>query len=94
MEILWVAVGEVQLQFIRPTRADTRAARVLRDRGPGTHHIGLEVTDIVAVLNDLRGHNVPTADEVPRPGGRGARVAFIEPGAVGGTEIELVEPKA
>ena len=92
MEILWVTVGNVQLQFIHPTRGDTRAAEVLRDRGPGTHHIGLEVADIVAVLNDLRVHNVPTRDEVPRAGGRGARVAFIDSDAVAGTEIELVEP--
>jgi methylmalonyl-CoA/ethylmalonyl-CoA epimerase len=92
MEILWVTVGDVQLQFIRPTRGDTRAAAVLRDRGPGTHHIGLEVTDIVAVLDDLRARDIPTRDEVPRAGGRGARVAFIDPDAVAGTEIELVEP--
>jgi methylmalonyl-CoA/ethylmalonyl-CoA epimerase len=94
MEILWVAVGGVELQFIRPTRDDTRAARVLRERGPGVHHVGLEVADIVAVLHDLRARGVPTRDDVPRPGGRGARVAFIDPQAVAGTEIELVEPGA
>jgi hypothetical protein len=31
-------------------------------------------------------------DDVPRLGGRGARVAFVHPADLAGTLIELVEP--
>lgn len=92
MEVLWVdAGGGVQLQFIRPTRDDTPAARLLRERGPGIHHVGVEVSDIDGLLAGLRAAGIPTRDEVGRQGARGARVGFLDPSAVGGVEVELVE---
>jgi len=91
MEVMWVDVGGVWLQFIRPTRADTGAAAVLRDRGPGVHHVGLKVTEVTRSLAELRRQGVPTRDQVARPGARGARVGFLDPAAVAGVEVELVD---
>jgi methylmalonyl-CoA/ethylmalonyl-CoA epimerase len=91
MEVLWVEVGDVKLQFIRPTRDDTGAAQALREHGPGVHHVGLEVDDVTAVLGQLRAQGVETRDQVSRPGARGARVGFIDPRALAGVELELVE---
>jgi methylmalonyl-CoA/ethylmalonyl-CoA epimerase len=91
MEVMWVDVGGVWLQFIRPTRADTGAAAVLRDRGPGVHHVGLEVTEVTRTLAGLRRQGVPTRDRVARQGARGARVGFLDPSAVAGIEVELVD---
>jgi methylmalonyl-CoA/ethylmalonyl-CoA epimerase len=91
MEVLWVSTGAVQLQFIRPTRDDTAAAAVLRERGAGIHHLGLEVDDVAGALTRLRDAGIATRDAAPRPGARGARVGFVDPGAVAGAEIELVQ---
>jgi methylmalonyl-CoA epimerase len=91
MEVLWVQAGPVQLQFIRPTRDDTGAAAVLRERGPGVHHVGLEVDDVAAALAHVRDAGVATRDEVPRAGARGARVGFVDPAALAGVELELVQ---
>jgi methylmalonyl-CoA/ethylmalonyl-CoA epimerase len=91
MEVLWVRAGAVQLQFIRPTRDDTGAAAVLRRRGPGVHHVGLEVDDVASALTQLRRAGIDTRDAVPRPGARGALVGFVDPGELGGAEVELVQ---
>jgi methylmalonyl-CoA/ethylmalonyl-CoA epimerase len=91
MEVLWVQAGGVALQFIRPTRDDTGAADVLRRRGPGIHHVGIEVDDIAASLRGLRESGIPTRDHEPRPGARGAQVGFIDPAAVAGVEVEIVQ---
>jgi methylmalonyl-CoA/ethylmalonyl-CoA epimerase len=91
MEVMWVDAGGVWLQFIRPTRSDTGAAAVLRDRGPGVHHVGLTVTEVTRTLADLRRQGVPTRDRVARQGARGARVGFLDPAAVAGVELELVD---
>jgi methylmalonyl-CoA/ethylmalonyl-CoA epimerase len=91
MDILWVSLGETRLQFIRPARGDTRAAAVLRDRGPGIHHLGVEVADLEGALEQLRNHGVALLDPVPRAGARGSRVAFVDPAAVAGAAVELVQ---
>jgi methylmalonyl-CoA epimerase len=91
MEVLWVTIGDVQLQFIRPTADDTGAAAVLRERGAGVHHLGLRVADVSSALAGLRARGIPTRDRVSRPGARGARVGFVAPHAVAGAEIELVD---
>jgi methylmalonyl-CoA epimerase len=92
MEVLWVRAGDAQLQVIRPTRDDTGAAAVLRERGAGVHHVGLAVADLAGTLQRLRDSGVATRDQVPRPGARGAQVGFVAPAEVAGVELELVEP--
>jgi len=42
-------------------------------------------------LAHLSARGARLVDESPRIGGRGARIAFVHPGDLGGTLIELVE---
>jgi methylmalonyl-CoA/ethylmalonyl-CoA epimerase len=91
MDILWVRLGETRLQFIRPARPDTRAAGVLHARGPGIHHLGVEVGDLGGLLAALADRGVALQDAIPRAGAHGSKVAFIDPGAVAGAAVELVE---
>jgi methylmalonyl-CoA/ethylmalonyl-CoA epimerase len=66
--------------------------RFLDKRGPGLHHIAIEVEGIEQAILVLKGMGVPMIDEAPRPGARGHKVAFIHPKATGGVLVELVEP--
>ena len=63
--------------------------RFLDKRGPGLHHVCLEVEDLEEALASLKAAGVPLIDEVPRPGARGHRVAFLHPAATGGVLFEL-----
>ena len=65
--------------------------RFLDKRGPGLHHLALEVDVIDAALADLRERGVPLIDEEARAGGMGTRIAFLHPSAFGGVLVELVE---
>lgn len=65
--------------------------RFVDRRGAGLHHIALEVDDIEAVLASLRNRGVPLVDEEPRSGGMGTLIAFIQPSALGGLLLELVQ---
>jgi methylmalonyl-CoA/ethylmalonyl-CoA epimerase len=66
--------------------------RFLDKRGPGLHHICFEVDDLDGALASLKAAGVPLIDDVPRPGARGHRVAFLHPAATGGVLFELCSP--
>ena len=68
---------------------NTGLQRFLDKRGPGLHHICFEVDDLDEALASLKAAGVRLIDEVPRPGARGHRVAFLHPAATGGVLFEL-----
>jgi methylmalonyl-CoA/ethylmalonyl-CoA epimerase len=93
-DTLFFPVGESSIELIAP-RGNEGLARFLQKRGPGLHHVAIEVDGIDEALAFLKGLGVPLVDETPRPGARGHRVAFIHPKATGGVLLELVEaPRA
>lgn len=69
-----------------------RSTAITPQRGPGLHHIAIEVQGLDGALALLKALRVPLIDEIPRIGARGHRIAFIHPKATGGVLIELVEP--
>jgi len=79
------------LELISP-RGNEGLEKFLQKRGPGLHHVAIEVEGIEAALATLKALGVPLVDETPRAGARGHKVAFIHPKATGGVLVELVEP--
>lgn len=84
-------LGGSYVQLLQPLGPDTPVGRFLAKRGEGLHHVAYAVTDIEAALAHLEAEGAELVDHVPRPGGRGARIAFVHPRAFGGTLVELVE---
>ncbi|NNF69701.1 MAG: methylmalonyl-CoA epimerase [Acidimicrobiia bacterium] len=91
VEEVMIPVGGSHIQLIAPLGDDTAVGRFLAKRGEGLHHVALAVPDIEAALEDVRQAGGRLVDEEPRPGGRGARIAFVHPKSWGGTLVELVE---
>jgi methylmalonyl-CoA/ethylmalonyl-CoA epimerase len=90
-EATLLPLGESNLELIEP-KGNEGLAKFLDKRGPGLHHVALEVEGIEEALATLKALGVPLIDEAPRNGARGHKVAFIHPKATGGVLIELVEP--
>jgi methylmalonyl-CoA/ethylmalonyl-CoA epimerase len=89
-EVLF-AVGASFVQLLRPLAPETPVGRHLAARGPGVHHVAYRVNDVSTALERLRAEKVPLVDEVPRPGSRGTRIAFVHPRGLGGVLVELVQ---
>jgi methylmalonyl-CoA/ethylmalonyl-CoA epimerase len=53
--------------------------------------VAYRVDDLTAALAHLKAEGVPLIDELPRPGSRGAKVAFVHPKGMGGVLVELVQ---
>lgn len=89
-EVLF-AVGTSYVQLLGALGPETPVGRFLASRGPGVHHVAYRVEDVASALERLRAEGVPLVDEVPRPGSRGTRIAFVHPKGMGGVLVELVQ---
>jgi len=89
--IVSVRVGDVEIEFMRPTAHDGPVAKFLEKRGSGIHHISLQVPDLEHALSECQRYGYRLIDKKPRPGAGGRQVAFIHPKATGGVLVELTE---
>ena len=90
-EAVLLPIGDASIELISP-KGNEGLERFLEKRGPGLHHLALEVEGIEAALATLKALGVALLDETPRKGARGHKVAFLHPKATGGLLVELVEP--
>ena len=81
-----------RFELLEPTRESSPVARFIERRGPGLHHIAVEVADIRKALEDIRTRGFRLIDAEARPGANGSLVAFVHPEATGGVLLELVQP--
>jgi methylmalonyl-CoA/ethylmalonyl-CoA epimerase len=87
-------VGESSLELLEPTAPDSPIAKALEKRGPGIHHLCLEVGDVRATLATLKAAGVRLVNEEPFDGAHGCLVAFVHPASTGGILVELSEKVA
>ncbi len=87
-------LGDSHLELLEPTMDDSPVGKFLSRRGPGIHHIAVEVDDIEAALERLRLNGTHLINETPVIGAGGHRVAFVHPKSASGVLVELMELKA
>jgi methylmalonyl-CoA epimerase len=93
LRVLFVHLGPVTFELLQPLADTHTVARFLQDRGPGLHHVSLEVADIAAQLATAKAAGARLVDEKPRPGAHGTTVAFLHPKSFGGVLVELCQAK-
>ncbi len=84
-------IGEARIELLESTEADGPIARFIEKKGPGLHHICVEVPDLEAALSTLQGQGFQLIDKTPKIGAGGRKVAFVHPKSSGGVLIELTE---
>ncbi|HNZ13278.1 MAG TPA: methylmalonyl-CoA epimerase [Anaerolineaceae bacterium] len=88
--VVFIPVGESEVELVRPTSDDTGVAKFLAERGGGMHHLCFEVDDIDGMLTQLKEKGVRLINETPLdlPG---RRMAFVHPKSTGGVLVELYQ---
>lgn len=88
--VVFIPVGESEIELVKPTSGDTGVAKFIAEKGGGMHHLCFEVDDIDAMLADLKENGVrlinETALELP-----GRKMAFVHPKSTGGVLVELYQ---
>jgi methylmalonyl-CoA/ethylmalonyl-CoA epimerase len=90
-QVVFLPLGSSEIELVRPTTGDSGLARYLEKRGPGMHHICLEVDDIQAMIAKLKGKGVQLIQETASVGLGGRKYAFIHPKSSFGVLVELYE---
>src|SRR5258705_6175568 len=91
VRVAMLAIGETHIELLEALTPDSPVGRFLSKRGPGIHHIAVEVDDIVISLADLKSKGARLIDENPRVGAGGCLVAFVHPSSTDGVLLELVQ---
>jgi len=89
-EVVFIPVGDSEVELVRPTSADSGVAKFVEEKGGGMHHLCFEVDNIDEMLTQLKERGVrlinETALELP-----GRKMAFIHPKSTNGVLVELYE---
>ena len=92
LRVVFVHLGPVTIELLEPNSPAHTVSKFLDARGPGLHHVSLEVSDLEAALSKARDAGVRLIDEQPRAGSHGTSVAFLHPKSLGGVLVELCGP--
>jgi len=89
--VAFLPVGDSEIELVKPTGTATGVARFLKKRGPGFHHVCLEVDDIKDCIRQLSEKGIRLINPEPVLGTGGKRIAFIHPESAHGVLVELYE---
>jgi methylmalonyl-CoA/ethylmalonyl-CoA epimerase len=90
-QVAFLPTSGSEVELVLPTTEDSGIARYLAKRGPGMHHLCLEVDDIAAMLEQLKGRGIRLINDTPRTGTDGRKYAFVHPESTGGVLVELYQ---
>lgn len=91
VRVAMLPIGDTHVELLEPLSPESPVGKFLSKRGPGIHHLAVEVKDIHASLADLKKRGARLIDETPRVGARGCLVAFVHPATTNGILLELVQ---
>ena len=92
-QVAFLPLPGAEVELVKPTTDDSGIAKYLAKRGPGMHHICLEVDDIDGMMKQLRSRNIRLISEEPRTAADGKKYAFIHPESTAGVLVELYQVK-
>jgi len=91
VRVAMLPIGESRIELLEPTTDDSPISKFLAKRGPGIHHVAIQVENIRESLKKMKEKGARLIDEEPRTGAGGCLVAFVHPSSTGGVLVELVE---
>jgi methylmalonyl-CoA/ethylmalonyl-CoA epimerase len=92
VNIGFLAIGDSQIELLEPTVPESGIGKYLEKRGPGMHHICLEVADLEAAMQRLREHGIELINDTPKTRREdGIRYCFVHPKSAFGVMVELYE---
>lgn len=82
-------VGESRIELVAPLGGDSPIGKHLARRGPGIHHLCLEVDDLPSEVARLREAGMVFLTDEIQSGAHDAKIIFLHPRSTGGVLIEL-----
>ncbi|MBT9329429.1 methylmalonyl-CoA epimerase [Acidipila sp. 4G-K13] len=91
VRVAMISAGGSRLELLEPLVPESPVGRFLAHRGPGLHHIALQVHDIAAALSALKARGVRLISEEVQTGAGGHLYFFVHPSSAGGVLLEICQ---
>lgn len=86
-------VGDVKIELLEATRADSPIAKFIEKRGQGLHHIAFDVESVEDRLSEMQEQGILPIRDRPSDGADDKLIAFLHPKSAGGVLIEMCQDK-
>ena len=86
--------GKGKIELLDGLDKNSPIHKFLQKRGPGIHHICLEVDNINNAISELKNYKIDILNDSPSIGAEGYKIVFIHPRSTGGVLVELAEKPA
>ena len=83
--------GRGKIELLLSKYPDSPIGKFIQKRGPGIHHVCLQVENINDSMEVLKQNKIEIIGERPTIGAEGYKVIFIHPRSAGGVLVELAE---
>ena len=80
-----------KIELLSPLSTNSLIEKFINKKGPGIHHVCLEVDDINTAIIELKKENIILLNDKPKIGAECFKIVFIHPKSTGGVLIELAE---
>ena len=90
-QVAFLPLAGSEIELVKPTSDDSGIAKYLAKRGPGMHHLCVEVDDIDGMLTQLKSKGIRLINEEPRIAADGKKYAFVHPESTSGVLVELYQ---
>lgn len=91
VKVAFLKIGDTRLELLEPLHDESPIKSFLEKRGPGVHHIALEVDKIEVRLEQLKEHGFRLINEEPKEGAHQTKIAFVHPKSFHGVLYELCQ---
>ena len=83
--------GSGKIELLVSKYPDSPISKYIKKRGPGIHHICLNVEDIDKAIKHMKTNKIKLIGDNPTTGAENHKVIFIHPRSTGGILVELAE---
>ena len=80
-----------KIEFLEGLGQNSIIEKFINKRGPGIHHISIEVESIKEAIQEMRNEGIQTITKNFSVGAEGFKIIFIHPKYTGGILVELTQ---
>lgn len=91
LRIAFLPCGETTIELIAPLHDSSEVSKFLSERGPGIHHVCLQVGDLAQASAAVSNAGLRLIGESAKLGAEGYPVRFVHPKSTLGALVELLE---
>jgi methylmalonyl-CoA/ethylmalonyl-CoA epimerase len=86
-------VGDIKIELLEATRADSPIAKFIEKRGEGIHHLAFDTDDLIRDMNAKMEDGFRSLSDEPKDGADNKLIAFLHPKSTNGVLIEMCSDK-